>query len=1300
MASPLHLFKRKLTNLSSANPHLWMPRPRPDFHLDLKDWELAEGKKTFEFLDEIFSGKKKLKLASRFDTRDGFSNLFSQKINRLFKQKKLISEERGVDELNLAYPFIQGLWPDGSPLRMPFLLFPTRLEAGTHNWEIRPETSEAFINPGFLLAYAHHTQTALFTELYDKEIDLEASDTRSFLTAFYHKIQESGLQIHFNQDLFSGEIEAFGPIQKHEHFLNWPAGLLKLAPHAVLGLFSQSDSVLIPDFEYLEKSKTSLEAIFLKSEIGSEAILEKHLLCPLPMDGSQEDCIRKVKSGQSLVIQGPPGTGKSQVITNLMADAIGSGKTVALVCQKKVALEVVFNRLEKLGLSAQVAMWSDYKKDRDSLFQKLAKSIENLEDTEARNQHLDTVILERNFLKICQSIEEITQKLEKWKQALFDKDLAGISIRELYLAEKEQTASHFYSHHFLAFPWENWQWFTSWFLRYRFDFQKSLEKNSFLAKRKNWFVFGNKAPSFFSSLAEDWKQNCQEVEAFLKQKETFQGNFESLPFQEMEAFLQKTEGLELTRLPKFFNDFEAFAKKEISLPDFLKKLEACQLATEKLLNWPKNLWVEKDEIPLLLEIFRENKWSLELKAPHFLKWLLFPKCRPYYKKLRSLGNPEISPVVFSELLSLAQAWFQIYEDLREYGFENPDKDSETIKILRLHLDVILEYQSTIANSLQLFPLLQMIQNQAFDWKKYLKPEVFTSFSTFRKTLETLQNCHLKSFKTKEKWATNFTEWNESAFRLAIEKPGIWTEEISQKMEAILQTDRQFLEQGPEFEALVREIILENPKANTAENWSLFLESAWRISWIKFLENRSPILQETSKPSWKEELHFLQNLIEEKNRITASILKLRLEEKSYKNLEYNRLNNRTSYRELYHQVSKKRQKKPLRNLWQNHEEELKKLLPAWLTTPESMSATWPMDTQFDLVIFDEASQCLAEKGIPAAFRGKTIVVVGDAKQLQPNTHFLARWTDEEATDNAISGQESLLDLACQFLPQQLLRGHYRSLYPELIAFSNQYFYQNKLEFFPHAQALFQRSPSIFWHKVAGLWKNQCNECEAREIAENVFQFSEKFPGESLGIITFNARQQELIEQWVESLSFEKKLAPPVQFFIKNIENVQGDECDHLWFSVAYAPNEQGKMIYQFGSLSQSGGENRLNVAITRARKSIHLFCSFVPAQFEPGENTPSGPVLLKKFLQYAWTIQDQNQENGMDFKWENSNWWQELQKESGQDLEKRPPKIWQNDGALLYQNASLKDYYGYKPLIFKEKGYMVDYRFSRPESKRE
>jgi superfamily I DNA and/or RNA helicase len=165
---------------------------------------------------------------------------------------------------------------------------------------------------------------------------------------------------------------------------------------------------------------------------------------------------------------------------------------------------------------------------------------------------------------------------------------------------------------------------------------------------------------------------------------------------------------------------------------------------------------------------------------------------------------------------------------------------------------------------------------------------------------------------------------------------------------------------------------------------------------------------------------LEKLVEEKQTLSQEILLLRAREKAYDGVTYNRLNNRVTYRDLQHQVTKKKKIWPLRKVISSYREELFQLVPVWMASPESVSAIFPMEPLFDLVIFDEASQCFAERGIPAMYRGKQVLVAGDSQQLRPSELYQVRWVDDE-NENPDEEVESLLELSVRYLPTVHLQG---------------------------------------------------------------------------------------------------------------------------------------------------------------------------------------------------------------------------------------------------------------------------------------
>ncbi|MCY7358157.1 MAG: DNA2/NAM7 family helicase, partial [Rudanella sp.] len=406
-------------------------------------------------------------------------------------------------------------------------------------------------------------------------------------------------------------------------------------------------------------------------------------------------------------------------------------------------------------------------------------------------------------------------------------------------------------------------------------------------------------------------------------------------------------------------------------------------------------------------------------------------------------------------------------------------------------------------------------------------------------------------------------------------------------------------------------------AGKAEPVALFMNSL-RISWINHLEKEFPDLRNVSSLKMSQQEAALQDSIQKKQQLSRDILGMHLRQQTYRNLAFNRLNNLTTYRDLLHQTTKKRNVWPVRRLMSQFADEVFRLVPCWMASPESVSAIFPLqEGLFDLVIFDEASQCFAENGVPAMFRGKQVIITGDSQQLRPSDLYRTRIEDEnldEETDQTALEVESLLELAAQSLPQVSLTGHYRSRSMDLIQFSNDHFYANKLTLLPDRQILNQHIPAIRYQLMPGVWQQNTNPVEAEAVLHLVEQLATDMPGRSIGVVTFNFPQQQLIQELLEDT--DKPVA-----FVKNIENVQGDECDVIIFSVGYAPDEKGRLAMQFGSLNMVGGANRLNVAVTRARERVYVITSLRPEQLTVDNVANEGPRLLKAYLSYAQQVSE-------------------------------------------------------------------------------
>ena len=367
------------------------------------------------------------------------------------------------------------------------------------------------------------------------------------------------------------------------------------------------------------------------------------------------------------------------------------------------------------------------------------------------------------------------------------------------------------------------------------------------------------------------------------------------------------------------------------------------------------------------------------------------------------------------------------------------------------------------------------------------------------------------------------------------------------------------------------------------------------------------------------------------------------------LDYSQYFENDSHAKDYlYQIQKQRGLWPIRRTMEYFSEFIFRLFPCWLLSPQTVSTIFPLKRgMFDLVVFDEASQMFIENALPTIYRGNSIVVAGDNKQLRPSSGFVKRYQADDSFDanmnlstQAALEVESLLDLAtAKYTPVNLVY-HYRSKYAELIDFSNIAFYGNKLQIAPNT-TIESDHPPIERIKVKGTWQNRHNHEEAVAVVKLVRNIlREREYGETIGIVTFNSEQKEYIEDMLDAeadkvATFRRQLyqeqnrvenGENKSLFVKNLENVQGDERDVIIFSIGYAKNEYDRVVAQFGSLSMEGGENRLNVAITRAKKKIYVVTSIEPEELDKVETTKnSGPKLLKSYLMYVRAVSNGKQD---------------------------------------------------------------------------
>jgi hypothetical protein len=1187
----------RLTDLSSKNRSLYLPKLDGVGKIELKELDFLNNDPAFEILRKIIQGKKRIPLIPEVDPRMGETNQLSKSLSRLAFRDQLTQEETGDQSLFLAWPFVEGKLINSQILRAPILLLPVQLKREKDFWWLIVSDSWQW-NPAFLLAYRHAYQKEIDEEKLQEDLANFSEDPTEFRTQL-NQILADNFQIQLSSSLFEDQFSAFPSSQISLDQDRFQDGRLSLKTYAILGQFAQSGNFLFREYEELSSAHESesieevLQKFFGSGETNPNP-REETLFPIFPLDASQENALLKVRQGKSLVVEGPPGTGKSQLIANLVSDFIARGKKVLVVSQKRAALDVVFERMDKTGFGDFLALVHDYRADHRLLFEKIKKQIEAIENYQEQNRGIDSIQLEREISRHSGAIARLSEKFESLRKELYNDKSAGVPIKALYLrANLENPAIHDSN------------------LLLRLNYQKSLdfEKEfkifqAYNQKYKQTFwkdrlSFSEVKPAGFSMV----NQSLKEVEEVRK---SIPADFDRNKWMDFSDAILKSVELD-GKISKFQELINLIPNAEVFYPLIFQPKEIKKL--NQIKKWTEKAQQELSELNLTL--FSE-KSQLELVEEE-LK-ILLPKSKSYFGKIS---------VAWSE-----RKFHLSFQTLAENGLKfNFESLSQIEKETKIRIKLQNEYaelptvqgfsgdQFPIENLSAQSELIHHFLNWEMSWKSLIEIQELTSWSkmdflSFQTQLAKIANWSTKFERSSQSWK----HWLSHSQIIEILKKGsnqlLLDNDLTlnQTFAELVAFDRFLEDWGSEKRELAAIIDSQFPNHVVEDKLTAF-RNGWNLAWIGEMERRNPVLSEAGSLKLSAEMTELKTAILEKRKIARHVALLRLREQVCVPLEFNRLGNRLTYRELLHQVSKKRQRWSVRKLAGELGSEVFRLLPCWLASPETVSALFPLMQNFDLVIFDEASQCPVERGLPAMLRGKQVVIAGDSKQLRPSDFYQVKWESEE--EGMEYEAESLLELAGHFFDKIQLKGHYRSMDPALIHFSNSHFYNNKLETLPDYLTVKSGKTPFSWQKVEGIWVNQMNKTEADAVVEKVKIILENYPSDSVGVVTGNYFQMEMIREklWKSGIL-------PDKIKVRNIENVQGDEFDQVILSLGYATNLEGKLITNFGLLGKSGAENRLNVAITRARKMMHVISSIEPEDFRPGQLSNPGLGLLREFLSWV------------------------------------------------------------------------------------
>lgn len=1112
----LEVLRDQLTDVSKKNRSLHLARLNMRLHFDL--FELFnENKEEAQKLANKIAVRKPLRLV-KVITPDENDMAASYRLTHLQREADFIEKETGNYDVFIGYPFVEGKFGDGTHFKCPLVLFPVVIQKDYKKLEFTavPDLDrEPILNKTFIIAYQKFNRVK-----FDPEYDFEIEETEDgYIGGALSKCEELGLRFENKQAIGS-------PITQYDTTKSrMEAGSkIKIRNFAVLGLFPQTSSTLLSDYEQLIKNSPSKGLLF--DFFNGEAADKSEWLRPedhlrrtyavTALDGSQERALLSLEKLGGLAVHGPPGTGKSQLIVNVISDSVAKGKKVLLVCEKRAALDVVYNRLAAIGLGDMVALVHDYNKDRHAIFSKASRVIDDFNNTES----LPEITVDDKG----ERIEELLGQILAYHQALSRPLQMGATLKELYLLDSEPLMR---SANLLG-------------LEAKFSLQQlndAAEKFSELLPLMKVQLKTN-----FRSISED------KISALSEEK-----------LREAEIHLRDLQRINESLLEIFISP----AWNALSLQKNLKSYPESQNLASLLLTLPKK---SKSLLNFADSKFRGGK--------------------NYLQSVQS---------------SLNEGKFPFELIMRELAGEHLKFHTKTYGAVQ----TLLEYNKLMERFSKEAQALEEVLQADFA-KELVEHESIASDTA----LALMQQLEL-NIKNKEK-----------------------SKVIQAQLDDLTPNERALLD-----------IALEIYDSEKSIPGTLaLLRHSFLYKWISQSEGDSPILKKLDRNTYERYRREAQALLEKRKHKSRQEVKRtwheRISKQKYSNLK-----------EMKFQSEKDKHPWSMRKfLREFNSRGAFDLFPCWLASPETVSSIFPLEMGlFDVVIFDEASQCPLEHAVPSLYRGKSILVAGDEKQLPPFDLFESYLDPGEGDgeDDSVGASElrevmgikSFLQLAKRRYPELLLNWHYRSRREELISFSNFAFYAGKIHTVAAAEHP-KRSPAIEWARLEGKWDKRRNRAEAEYIVELIAKTISKQSPPSIGVVTFNSSQRDLIENLLEKKAMAdykfyihyKREKERVQneeiqsLFVKNIENVQGDERDMIIFSVGYAPSvEDGKVLTQFGTLSMEGGENRLNVAITRAREKIVVVASIEPQQLRLADDSNVGGQFLRKYLEYAKFVSEGNTE---------------------------------------------------------------------------
>ena len=1101
--------------------------------------------------------------------------MMNETLGRLIRKNKESYEESGAKILYLSMGFLK--WhsrTDGAAHYAPLVLLPVQLKKnkGASGYAISV-TDEDFSVNTTLLEFLREEFNIDIRGLADAVQGLKISEILAMVRVEVVKMR--------NWEVIDDVYVSAFSFSRYQMWNDLRQNINEFAKNKIIGALLDN-SILVGG---------GLEETLKEDDSTPETTLT-----PLPADASQWGAIALSQKNKSFVLHGPPGTGKSQTITNIIANALNDNKKVLFVAEKQAALSVVKKRLDALGLGDFCLELHSNKTNKTEVVQKL-------QNTLALASAQEQVALGETSSSIARLRTELAEPVA----ALHKKRRLGVSVYEaLLICLKNKNApsimnieSTFYD----GLTKEKIEEYERMMVQAAVAAKECGGVHNSPFANVNVFEYSLELRDLIYCASEVMIAEIKHLKNYIALfLDLYRQNISTLTRKKLEALYEIAKRLQSGSLNKYFkeNEEEFFAFFNAN-----KRLDAC---LEKYFMTCKKLVDIGKEYKAIGEWLEEGKNDFEKNKT----------VKGIAKKLAKMAN---APLSDEGMVSLLKTTYQIYEAM--------DCIRENTKLSQYFTFAFgrVDFFDARRNFMkELYELHQMGSTVFMDYN----PDSFNSTcirAVGGYTMPVLKGL-IRSMDSFREAESSFLEvTNADKTRVPMEevldtytsKAGALIENIDMlanwcmyktTAKALDTAGLTFITDALENGTVSGENIVDSFEKNVYKN---FLQTNIPLD---------PVLSRFSAAVCEEKSESMRLLMEEFAKLTKEHIRAKLISRlPVETTDSTLALEMASFQRL---VKTNLRGVGLRRLFEDAPELMKTLAPCMLMSPITVSQYLrPENGLFDLVIFDEASQIPTAEAICSIARGKEAIIVGDPKQLPPTTFFNTNYVDEENMEN--EDMESILDDCLTInMPQRHLTWHYRSKHESLIAFSNAMYYENRLCTFPSPDSL--ASKVSFVYVEDGIYDrggSKRNKDEGDKLIAEVLRrlADPKASKQSIGVVTFSTAQKDYIERKLSAEIAAKKLEKIAYereepLFVKNLENVQGDERDVILFSVCYGPDRLGRVSLNFGPLNQFGGWRRLNVAVSRAREEMVVFSSMTGAMIDLTKTKSRGVMGLKAFLEFA------------------------------------------------------------------------------------